>query len=121
MGKPEICPFREDGQTYAKVTAMLGNNRCSTRDADGVERLGIIRGNMRRRQWISVKDVVLLALRDFQDAKADIVHRYPDDEVRRLVRYGEISKEFANDLEKEAADDTIADVIFEDDDDIDDI
>ena len=122
MGKPEICPFRDDGQAYAKVTKMLGNNRCSTKDADGVERLAIIRGNMRRRQWINVRDLVLLALRDFQDDKADIVHRYPDEEVRRLVRYGEITKEFANDLDPEVEDREDVVVFGDDDDDaIDDI
>ena len=119
MGKPEICPFRDDGQIYAKVTKMLGNNRCATKDVDGVERLAIIRGNMRRRQWVNVRDLVLLALRDFQDDKADIVHRYPDEEVRRLVRYGEITKEFANDLDPEVADDQ-NDIVFGEDD-VDDI
>lgn len=81
--------LREDGQQYACVTKMLGNGRVEATCVDGVERLCKIRGSMRKREWVRVGDVVLVCLRDFQDAKADIVHKYTDAEVHRLRRLGE--------------------------------
>lgn len=84
-------PFRdEDGQSYAVVTAMLGNGRLRARCEDTVERMCKIRGSMRRSDWISVGDVILVGLRGFQDAKADVLHRYPHEDVRRLRKMGEL-------------------------------
>ena len=37
-----------------------------------------------------VGDVVIVSLRDFQDSKADVIHKYTDNEVRNLRIYGEI-------------------------------
>lgn len=82
-------PLAEDGQLYARVTKMLGNNRVLAMCNDGQERQCTIRGSMRRRDWVRPGDTVLVALRDFQDAKADVVFRYKDDEVHRLRKLGE--------------------------------
>ena len=80
----------EDGQSYALVTAMLGNGRLHARCEDGEVKLCKIRGAMRRSQWISVGDVVLVSLRDFQTGKADVLHVYPADDVHRLRKLGEL-------------------------------
>ena len=55
---------------------------------------------MRKRVWISASNVVLVALRDYQDGKADIIHRYDDADVRILASYGEIPRDLmkADDL-----------------------
>lgn len=82
-------PLAEDGQMYALVSKMLGNNRVMAVCNDGQERLCKIRGSMRRREWVRTGDTVLVCLRDFQDAKADIVFKYKDDEVHRLKKLGE--------------------------------
>ena len=87
--KKRDMPLREDGQVYASVTKMLGNGRLMAVCGDGVERLCTIRGSMRKREWVQVGDTVLVALRDFQDHKADVVHRYQDAEVHRLRKLGE--------------------------------
>ena len=55
---------------------------------DAIERIGKIRGSMRRSEWISVGDVVLVSLREFQDTKCDVLMRYSLDEVRKLKRLG---------------------------------
>ena len=89
--KSREVPFRdEDGQSYAVVTAMLGNGRLRARCEDTVERMCKIRGSMRRSEWISVGDVILVGLREFQDTKADVLHRYPHEDVRRLRKLGEL-------------------------------
>merc|ERR1719215_181756 len=82
--------FKEDGQEYAQVLRMLGNGRLEAYCFDGVTRLGRIRGKMRKKVWVGVGDIVLVGLRDFQDGKADIIHKYNADEARNLKAYGEL-------------------------------
>lgn len=81
--------FREDGQEYAQVTKMLGNGRLEAMCFDGVKRLCHIRGKLRKKVWINQSDIVLVGLRDFQDAKADVILKYSPDEARNLKSYGE--------------------------------
>lgn len=85
--------FKEDGQQYARVTKMLGNGRCQCNCLDGKLRMGHIRGAMRKKVWIKVNDLVLVGLRDFQDAKADIIFKYSPEEAINLVKFGEIEAE----------------------------
>ena len=46
---------------------------------------------MRKREWISSGDLVLISLRDFQKDKADIIMKYLPYEVKKLKEYKEIS------------------------------
>lgn len=82
-------------------------------DTENVERLGIIRGSMKSREWIATKDLVLLALRDFQDSKADIVYRYNEAEIQRLVRFGEVEVQFVQGSFDDLREEDLDDVIFE--------
>ena len=45
---------------------------------------------MRKKVWITAGDIILVAKRDFQDEKVDIVHKYTADEARNLKQYGEL-------------------------------
>ena len=70
---------------------MLGN--CTVEAlcvTDGKKRLCHIRGRLRKKVWIYQGDVVLIGLREYQDAKADIIFKYNHDEARNLRSYGEI-------------------------------
>jgi hypothetical protein len=40
--------------------------------------------------WINSGDIILLGLRDYQDAKADVILKYTPDEARNLKTYGEL-------------------------------
>lgn len=40
--------------------------------------------------WINQGDIILVGLRDYQDAKADVILRYNPDEARNLKTYGEL-------------------------------
>jgi translation initiation factor 1A len=104
--------FKEDGQEYAQVVRMLGNGRLEALCYDGKSRLGIIRGKMRKKVWINIGDIVLVGLRDFQDDKCDIMHKYTADESRQLKAYGELPKE-AKINEDEKFDDDGEDCPFE--------
>merc|ERR1712243_389996 len=55
---------------------------------DGVKRLCHIRGKLRKKVWINQSDIVLIGLRDYQDAKADVILKYSADEARNLKSYG---------------------------------
>ena len=98
--KPLI--FKEDGQEYAKILKILGNCRVHTLCMDGKERIAHIRGAMRKRVWISKDDTVLVGLRDFQDEKADVIHKYTTSEVTRLEKLGEIDFNKQKSTETEA-------------------
>lgn len=39
--------------------------------------------------WINQGDIILVGLRDYQDAKADVILKYTPDEARNLKTYGE--------------------------------
>lgn len=91
--------WKENGQAYAIIEKMLGNGRVHlsyfTRDEDNRlkknQALGIIRGTMRRKKiWIKIQDVVLVGLREFEDGKVDILHKYDYDETKSLELSQEI-------------------------------
>lgn len=82
--------FKEDGQEYAQVAKMLGNGRLEAICFDGTKRLCHIRGKLRKKVWINQGDIILVGLRDYQDAKADVILKYNADEARNLKTYGEI-------------------------------
>lgn len=91
--------WKETGQAYAIIEKMLGNGRVHlyyfTRDEDDRlkknQALGIIRGTMRRKKvWIKIQDVVLVGLREFEEGKVDILHKYDYDETKSLELSQEI-------------------------------
>lgn len=45
---------------------------------------------MRKSVWINQGDIVLISLRDYQDSKCDIIHRYSPEDARRLKSKGEL-------------------------------
>mmetsp|Transcript_14245 Transcript_14245/g.32789 ORF Transcript_14245/g.32789 Transcript_14245/m.32789 type:complete len:143 (-) Transcript_14245:929-1357(-) len=86
--------FKEEFQEYGQIIKMLGNGRCDTYCFDGVRRLCHIRGKMRKKVWINTGDIVLVSLRNFQDNKGDIIHKYSPDESRKLRAFGELPMVF---------------------------
>lgn len=104
--------FKVFGQEYAQIVKMLGNGRVQLMCFDGKTRLGIIRGALRKRVWMSVGDIILIGLRDFQDSKADILAKYSMDEARQLkglgelpvtAKIGDVGTGIGNDEEEECA------------------
>lgn len=59
-------------------------------DTDGAGRGASILTVVWRQVWMNVGDVILLSLREFQDAKGDIILKYSADEARSLKSLGEI-------------------------------
>jgi translation initiation factor 1A len=68
---------------------LLGYDRISVRCFDGFTRLCRIRGKMKRRVWIRVNDIVIVAPWDFQAAKrGDITYRYRRNQADWLQHHG---------------------------------
>ena len=70
--------------------------------------------------WITQGDIILLGLREYQDAKADVIMKYTAEEARNLQKYGEIP-ESVKVNETTEADDANEDIIFGSDSELDDI
>ena len=69
---------------YAQVAKMLGNGRMEVMCSDNVKRMAHIPGHMHRKTRVAQGDIVLVAVREYQDAKCEIVVRYTPDEAREL-------------------------------------
>lgn len=101
--------LRQEGQEYAQAGRMLGNGRLEAVCFDGQTRLAHIRGKLLKRVWISTGDIILVALRDFQDNKVDVIHKYSVDQIRKLKSTGEIpsNTKMPNDIDLEEDSDGI--------------
>lgn len=93
--------LKEEGQEYAQIRACKGNCRFDLFVFDGKERLGILCGSMRKRRFVNMRDVVLVSIRDFEDAKCDIIDVYDDTQVRKLKQMKEIPPEIKLEEENE--------------------
>lgn len=111
--------FAEDGCLYAFVSESLGDGHYRLVCGDGVERMGVLRGKMWRRVWVHRNDIVLASIREYQNTKADIIHKYMSDEVNRLIALNEItatvSRHYSNGEYDPDADDASDDVMFDED------
>ena len=102
-----LLQIRQEGESYAKITNLLGNSRLQchcfdiipTKNKDKksheykiVQRIGVIRGSMRKRVWIKNDDIVLVSIREYQDDKCDVIWKYTIDEIDEL----KIKKELPN-------------------------
>ena len=117
VGDRELI-FAEDGQTYAQITKILGSNMISAYCIDDVHRRCHIRGKMCRKVWLSVGDVILVSLRDFEKDIGDVIHKYLPNEIKNLKIYGELPDKFVTDNETNKSnnnDDIVFDVSDSDD------
>ncbi|KAI0147697.1 hypothetical protein GGR57DRAFT_515446 [Xylariaceae sp. FL1272] len=85
-------------QHYARVEKALGQGRYQIKTfssgAYGATRIAVRRGSFRKRRvYINIGDIVLVALRDFnEDGACDIIHRYSPSNARELQKLGEMPK-----------------------------
>jgi translation initiation factor 1A len=85
------------GQAYAKVIKSYGGAppMLGVMCSDGKERMGVVSGKLRKKVYCNKEDLVLVNLRDYQDAKCDIVWKYERKDISRLVKENEITSLFA--------------------------
>lgn len=90
ISESEIKPrLPEEYEVLGIAEKLLGYDRILVRCLDGFTRLCRIRGKMKRRTWIRINDVVLVAPWDFQSEKrGDITYRYRRNQVEWLRSNG---------------------------------
>tara|TARA_B100000212_G_C27109846_1_gene420167 strand:+ start:123 stop:590 length:468 start_codon:yes stop_codon:yes gene_type:complete len=93
----------EEAQEYAQVINPKGNGRFELLCCDGgKERLGTVCGQMRKRVWVNRSDLVLISKWEgmTDDTKCSIIHKYSEDEARRLQKEGELPANFKMNLDE---------------------
>jgi len=121
QGKKKVFEERElqfagEMQCYGQVLRLLGDSRLEIQCTDGVKRMGHIRGTMKKKVWIAMGDVVLIAKRDYEDDKCDIILKYTEEEVRKLKQLEQIPESIKL-PENENKQNDDADIVFMSDDD----
>ena len=88
VNKSRELVLNKAGETdYGLVTKMLGNKRVEVIIFSSGKHIQCkIAGHVRT--WVTKDDIVLVGLRDFQEDRADVVHKYTNDEARKLMRSG---------------------------------
>jgi len=83
----------DEEQKYAQVEKATGSGRLEIQVFHRDEntnawvketKIGLIRGSLRKKVWIGTGDIVLVAERDYQEDKLDVVHKYFPEEVQEL-------------------------------------
>jgi translation initiation factor 1A len=120
-------PNRKINEMFAFAEQILGGRRVTVLCEDGQTRMARIPGKMRRRQWVRDGDLIIVWPWDFQDAKADVKHRYTKTQAMYLSRKGVLPKEldfFGMNTASEDDDDEFSDtfgVVDEPEEDVDDV
>ena len=92
----------EEAQEYAQVINPKGNGRFELLCCDGGKvRQGTVCGQMRKRVWVNRGDLVLISKWEgmTDDTKCSIIHKYSEDEARRLQKEGELPANFKLNLD----------------------
>ena len=69
-------PKKKLNEQFALAELMMGANHIRVRSHDGVERMGRIKGKIKKRAWIREGDILIIVPWSFQDEKCDILYRY---------------------------------------------
>ena len=89
----------KDYEEFAYVIKLLGNCRALVLCDNGNEAIGVIRGSMRRfnkRVLIETGDIIAVSMREYQNNKVDIVHKYNTEQCKILINNKEISDTLIN-------------------------
>jgi translation initiation factor 1A len=140
IAEPELKVVEaQEEQYYGKIVNILGNGRFHVdvyipetivKNKEKEEQkeayiinnlLCIMRGNMRKRNWINKDGIVLVTLRDYEKEKADIVYSYSQEQIVKLKQKKKLpnSTIFETDIssevmfDKDDSDDEINEMLLE--------
>ena len=85
-----------DGQEYGFVKEKYSSQHYKLLCYDKVERLGCLRGKLRKAR-IKNSDLVLVSIRDFQDDKCDIIYHYKEEDLDKLIKAKAVDSSFVKD------------------------
>lgn len=80
-------------QTYGIIDKKLGGSRMQIICSDNVCRNGIIPGNMKKKEWINVDDIVLVQINELstKGETCYIIKKYSKEEIRELSKINEFN------------------------------
>lgn len=85
---------------YGATTDILYlDNTINDNDANNKrlkKAIGYVRGSIKKRCRLKINDIVIIAIREYQDNKVDIIHKYNDDEMKLLQRNNYLDSDFIN-------------------------
>lgn len=95
FNKERMLEIADNGQVYGKVIKKLGGDFMKLLCSDGQERMGYIRGKMRKKEWLNENDIVLCTLNSFgtdisNKNKCTIELKYRMEEIHTLESQGRI-------------------------------
>jgi len=101
---------KEDDQLWGRVIRILGNRNTLAYCNDNEIRLCHIRGSIRKDNWISVGDIILISLRGFggekdKYEKGDILHKFDREDHSKLRKEKDINIKLFLMLENSSEDD----------------
>ena len=104
--------FKEECEEYARIIKLLGDGRFQCTCSDGVDRIAHLRHKMWKKVWLKCGDVVLISLRDYEPEKCDIIDKYTEKEIAKLLKNGEIKENLLGEEEAKKIGEDV--VLFED-------
>ena len=75
------------------VDQRLGGNKMFVSCLDGKTRNCRVPGRLKRKLWLRADDVVIVEPWELDDTKADIIFKYPSNQIEWLRRNGFLKKE----------------------------
>ena len=95
-GRNDIVSLKKTAdQEYGYITKILGNCRFTILCYDKKQRIGHVRGKLRKRTFFALGDFILVSLRDFQDDICDMIQKYTYDQTNILINDNQIKECFA--------------------------
>tara|TARA_Y100001935_G_C17129568_1_gene419891 strand:- start:35 stop:514 length:480 start_codon:yes stop_codon:yes gene_type:complete len=99
--------LKEKNEEYAKVISALGNCRFKIQCSDGIERIGTVRGNMRKKKYVNSDNIVLIEIwNDLQSDKCSIIDVYKEEHVKKLKKMKELPSIFEESSSSDYLDDS---------------
>ena len=91
-GEKRELQYKTEGQDYGQILRMLGQGRLEVQcfDEAKTKRIASIRGKLRNRVWMGAGDLILVSIREEDEAKADVIHKYYPEEAMELQELKEI-------------------------------
>lgn len=83
----------KEDEVIGIVDTRLGGNRMDVACLDGKTRNCRVPGRLRRRMWLRPNDVVIVKPWELDDKKADILFKYPSNQIEWLKRNGYLKTE----------------------------
>lgn len=75
---------------YGATTDIMffDTRKSKDKEASGklTKSIGYVRGSIKKRCRPKINDIVIIAVRDYQDNKVDIIHKYNEDEMKELKK-----------------------------------